>query len=137
MKQARTARARGVSFLVDTSAMSASLDRAFRRRGVRRLYAIQRAFQVNARELGELFGVTRQAVDQWMQRGVPAERFADVDRVAELAGELSNTFKRDRLPSIVRAPLPGLENASILDTIRIRGTARAFELVDRLHSWAP
>ncbi len=135
MKQARKTQPNAVSFLVDSRAMSASLERAFRRRGVRRLYSIQRAFQVNARELGELFGVTRQAVDQWMQRGVPTDRFADVDRVAELADELSRTFRRDRLPSIVRAPLPGLDNASILETILARGTARAFELVERLHSW--
>ena len=118
--------------------VSEALERAFRRRGTRKLVAIQGHLGVNARELGQIFGgVTRQAVEQWMQRGVPVERYADVDRVAELAEQLAATFERERLPSIVRAKLPALDGRTILESIERDGPVRAFALLERLHSWSP
>lgn len=125
-------------FRVTAKSISDAFDRAFRRRGSRNLVTIQKAFRLNARELGELFGnVTRQAVEQWVERGVPADRSADVDRVAELASRLARTFKQDRLPSIVRSRIPGLSNQSILETIRENGTAQTLDLLSRLHAWIP
>lgn len=111
--------------------------RVYARRGARSLAQIAAVFGLNKAETGRLFGITRQAVDEWYGKGVPMGRIADVGRTADLANALNRQFKPERIPQIVRSPLPGLDNQTVLSTIRTRGTVPVFEMLDRAFSYIP
>ncbi len=69
-------------------------------------------------DAGRMFGVSRQAVDKWLSRGVPEQRrpaVADLEAVTDL---LTRYLKRDRIPTVVRRPADRLEGSSMLDLAR-------------------
>ncbi len=69
-------------------------------------------------DAGRMFGVSRQAVDKWLSRGVPEQRrpaVADLEAVTDL---LVRYLKRDRIPTVVRRPADRLEGSSMLDLAR-------------------
>ena len=88
-------------------------------------------------QTGRLFGISRQAVDEWYAKGVPPARVADVLRTADLADALHKRFLPDRLPQIVREAMPGLGNTSIIETIERHGTVAVFEMLDRAFGYTP
>ena len=123
---------------VEPSLYADIMDRFNRRQDVDALVTIKTLFRLNKSELGRLFGVSRQAVGKWLSGGgTPPERVATVNRVAELARKLATIFKPDRLPSIVRAPLPGLRERSILEVLPEEGVDQVYELLERLKSYVP
>jgi DNA-binding transcriptional regulator YdaS (Cro superfamily) len=65
-------------------------------------------------ELAKLFGVRRQALDQWVVRGVPAERQAKLATLGEIADLLAARLKGDRIPGVVRRPASAYGGRSIL-----------------------
>jgi hypothetical protein len=68
-------------------------------------------------ELAALFGVRRQALDQWAARGVPAERQGRVATLGAIADLLAAKLKRDRIPGVVRRAAPAYGDRSILEAI--------------------
>jgi hypothetical protein len=72
---------------------------------------------VTMTELGRLFGVRRQAVEQWIARGVPPERQTKLAAVGEIADLLAAKLKRDRIPGVVRRAASAYGERSILDAI--------------------
>lgn len=96
-------------------------------RGTPALDRVQHAFQLTGSELGALFGVTRQAVEQWRVRGVPVQRSADVDRVAEAAAIFTETFIPARVPQIVRTPGRGLHGRTVLEVLATDGAVPVLE----------
>ena len=68
-------------------------------------------------ELAALFGVRRQALDQWATRGVPSERQEKVATLGAIADLLAAKLKRDRIPGVVRRAAPAYGGRSILDAI--------------------
>jgi len=111
--------------------------RVYGKRGARSLAKVQAIFGLNKSEAARLFGISRQSLDEWFERGVPMTRVADVSRAADLAKALSEHFEPERLPQIVRSPLPGLDDQSILTAIAERGTVPVFEMLDRAFSYIP
>lgn len=101
------------------------------------LATIRDTLQLSGNELGSLFGVTRQAVEQWQGKSVPVEQALRVDRVAEVVGELAKRFKPQRLPVVVRSPLPILDDRSILETLRTDGPPAIYEFFRRWSSYIP
>lgn len=99
------------------------------------LNRIRDSFGLSESELGRLFGVTRQAVDQWRRRGVPPTRSADVDRVGELAGLLQRRLLPRRLPQVVRTPARGLGGRSVLQVLESEGPAPVYAYLSRLYSY--
>ena len=55
-------------------------------------------------EAGRVFGVSRQAVDKWLSRGVPEERRAPVADLEATTDLLLRYLKRDRVAAVVRRP---------------------------------
>lgn len=88
-------------------------------------------------ELGTLFDVSRQAIEQWADKGVPIDKMAAIDRLVEVVDGLSERFKAPRLPAVVRAPMPILDNRSILDVLRDDGPPAIFEFFRRWSSYVP
>jgi hypothetical protein len=73
------------------------------------------AFELSETELGRLFGVSRQAVGQWRDRGVPSSRMAKVTTVAAICDLLGHQLKArpggradQKDPTLVRLGLPCL-----------------------------
>jgi hypothetical protein len=68
-------------------------------------------------EAARLLGVSRQAVGKWREQGIPAnwkERVADLAATTDL---LVHYLKRDRIPAVVRRPIPARQGASLLQLL--------------------
>jgi hypothetical protein len=81
------------------------------------------AWGLSKAEAGRMFGVSRQAVDKWLQRGVPADRRVTVADLHAVTDLLLRYLKRDRVPAVVRRPADRLEGGSMLDWARSGRTA--------------
>lgn len=93
-------------------AVMAELERA-----VMPLERVQAILGLSRTELAALFGVRRQALDQWETRGVPAERQEKLATIGEIADLLGAKLKRDRVPGVIRRPGPAYGGRSILEAI--------------------
>lgn len=124
---------------LDRDAILAAHERVYQRVGEHDLTTIATTFQASPQELGQLFGtISRQAVNKWLESGVPANRLAEVGRVADLARRLRQTFRRERIPAIVRQLNPGLNGESVLEVLaQPDGVARVNAALDRLTSYVP
>jgi hypothetical protein len=78
---------------------------------------IAETFELNETELGRLFGVSRQAVSQWRERGVPSNRMAKVATVAAISDLLRHRLKPERIPGIARRPADAYAGLSMLEMI--------------------
>lgn len=106
-----------------------------RRIGAEALDEIRARFALSEDELAKLFAVSRPAVAKWRQRGVPADRAADVDRVRELAAYFGRRFIAARIPQIVRTPGKGLVGKTVLAVIAERGVDRVYAYLESLFSY--
>jgi hypothetical protein len=124
---------------LDRDAILAAHERVYQRAGEHDLAMIAATFQTSPPEIGQLFGgISRQAVGKWLESGVPSNRLAEVGRVADVARRLRQTFRRERIPAIVRQPNPGLDEKSVLEVLAQPGGAdRVNEALDRLTSYVP
>ena len=73
-------------------------------------------------EAAQLFGVSRQAVSKWTDRGVPSERTEAVANLAAATDLLVHYLQRDRIPAVVRRPIAALENRSLIEMLAERQT---------------
>jgi hypothetical protein len=87
-------------------------------------------------ELGRLFGVRRQAVGQWRERGIPSSRQAKAATVASICDLLGHRLKPERIPGIARQPAPAYGGLSMLEMIERDRHERLHELVRRSFDWA-
>jgi hypothetical protein len=111
-------------------------QRALERRGVADLTLVLQTFALRGAAAGELFGVSRQAVDHWLAKGVPVLRLADVGRAADAARAMRDYFREERIPQIAREPLPGLDGRTVLQVVRDE-PRRVIELLERTRSYVP
>jgi transcriptional regulator with XRE-family HTH domain len=87
-------------------------------------------------ELAGLFGVRRQAIDQWQMRGVPAERQEKLATLGEIADLLTAKLKRERIPGIVRRPAPAYGDRSILQAIAAGDESLVLDELRNAFDWA-
>lgn len=99
------------------------------------LHRIQSILGLNHTETGELFGVSRQAIAQWRERGVPEARMADVSRVEEIARFLHEKLLPERIPQIVRTDARGLDGRTILEAVSAEGPAVVQEYLHALFAY--
>jgi hypothetical protein len=101
------------------------------------LSELQQILGLSTAETGPLFGVSRQAIDQWKKGGVPLERTADVDRVRDVARVLHDELIPERIPQIVRTPARGLGDRTILQVLaEPEGASRVRAYLAQLYSFA-
>jgi predicted transcriptional regulator len=67
-------------------------------------------------QLADYFGVSRQAVNKWIEQGIPAERLETLADLAAATDLLVHYLQRDRIAAVVRRPIPALER-SLLDLL--------------------
>jgi hypothetical protein len=98
---------------------------------------IAEQFGLSRSELGALFGVSRQAVDEWETRGrVPerhAEKVADLVALSEL---LDRKLKPGRLQLIVRRPSPAFGGRTFMDMVREGKLHEVREQTEAALDWA-
>jgi DNA-binding transcriptional regulator YiaG len=101
------------------------------------LVRVRELFDLNVTELGDLFGVSRQAVEQWEQPGdVPAarrEKMANVLAVGEL---LARKLSEGRLPLVARRPADVYGGLTMLEMVGADRDAELRELTERAFDWS-
>ena len=95
-------------------AFAQSLDRQRAGRSFARTLAV---WALSQAEAARLFGVSRQAVGKWLRRGVPPERAGAASDLAAATDLLVRHLKRDRIPAVVRRPIPSLGGVSLMDVL--------------------
>lgn len=81
------------------------------------LERIRTALELSETELGSLFGVSRQAVAQWREKGIPANRADALAHVLQTVDLLDRKIAAGRLPLIARRPADRLGGKSILQSL--------------------
>ncbi len=100
------------------------------------LRRLMEAFELSKTELGSLFGVRRQAVDQWLERGVPSERQEKVQTLLAISDLLERKLKPGRLAGIARRPADAYGGKTMLEFIAADRHRELLELVRESFDWA-
>ena len=108
-------------------AFTESLDRQRAGRSFARTLAV---WALSQAEVARLFGVSRQAVGKWLRHGVPPERAGAISDLAAATDLLVRHLKSDRIPAVVRRPIPSLDGVSLMDLLA-RGDTPALLAVCR------
>lgn len=101
--------------------------------GLERLLA---AWQLTVTDAAELFGVRRQAVQQWLAEGVPAARQPKLLTVLQIADLLERNLLPERIPAVVRSPAKAYGGASMLQMIAADRHGTLLGTVARSFGWA-
>jgi len=94
------------------------------------------AWQLSIAEAARLFGVTRQAMQQWLAGDVPPARLPKVLAVVRIADLLSRNVRPERIGGIVRSPVPGYAGATMLQLIAQDRHQELLDSVARSFDWA-
>jgi hypothetical protein len=97
---------------------------------------IAESLELSETELGRLFGVSRQAVGQWRERGVPSNRMAKVATVAAICDLLYHRLKPERIPGIARRPAKTYGGLSMIEMIERNRQDELQTLIRRSFDWA-
>ncbi len=106
------------------------------RDGENPLERLMRLFRLSKSELGRLFGVSRQAIDGWLQHGVPSERQDKLATLLALADLLERKLKRDRLPGIARRPAEAYGGQTMLQLVAADRHRELLALVRDSFAWS-
>lgn len=72
-------------------------------------------WDISATQLGEMFGISRQAASKWLTDGAPAGRRDQVALLGQATDLLDQWVKRERIPAVVRRPVERLGGRSRLE----------------------
>ena len=101
--------------------------------GLERLMA---AWQLSITDVARLFGVARQAVQQWLDDGVPPARQPKLATILRVADLFDRNLLPDRVPAVVRTPSRAYGNRSILQAVADDDHEAVREAVERSFDWA-
>lgn len=111
-------------------------DELDRQRSGRQIDRVRRLWGLSRAELGEMFGVTRQAVSKWLATGVPPDRSAQVADVEAITDLLVHHLKHDRIPAVVRRSAPRLGDQTLLDLVTAGRSSEALQLTREMFTFA-
>jgi DNA-binding XRE family transcriptional regulator len=94
------------------------------------------AFELSKTELASLFGVRRQAVDQWLERGVPSKRQDKVQTLIAICDLLERKLKPGRLAGVARRPADAYGGKTMLELIAADRHRELLGLVRESFDWA-
>lgn len=101
--------------------------------GLERLIA---AWQLSVSDVARLFGVARQAVQQWLDDGVPPARQPKLATILRIADLLDRNLLPERVPAVVRTPAAAYGDRPILQAIADDDHEVVREVVERSFDWA-
>jgi hypothetical protein len=79
------------------------------------LERLMEAFDLSKSELGKLFGISRQAIDGWLAKGVPSDRQEKLATLLAVTDLLERKLKAGRLPGIARRPAAAYDGQTMLE----------------------
>ena len=94
------------------------------------------AWDLSVTDVGRLFRVRRQAVQQWLDQDVPPARRSKLVAILEIADLLERNLLHERIPGIVRGPSPADDGRSMLDAIADDRHEELLERTRRSFDWA-
>jgi DNA-binding XRE family transcriptional regulator len=97
---------------------------------------VAETLELSETELGRLFGVSRQAVGQWRERGIPSSRMTRVTTVAAICDLLGHQLKPERIPGVARRQADAYGGLSMLEMIERGREDELLTLVRRSFDWA-
>lgn len=97
--------------------LDAFAEQLDRHRAGQTLARTLRVWDLSQSAAARLFGVSRQAISKWIDAGAPAERAAVIADLSAATDLLVRYIKRDRIPAVVRRPIPALKDRSLLDLL--------------------
>ena len=100
------------------------------------LARIQRLFELNLGDLGRLFGVSRQAVSSWLDRGVPPAQKSKLFTVLNIGELLERQLKPGRLPAVVRRSAESYGGLSVLRMIEANRHEELLKSIRESFNWA-
>jgi hypothetical protein len=100
------------------------------------LERLQEALGLSSVELGQLFGVSRQAIDQWKVRGVPADRRSKLGDLLGVVDLLERKLRPGRLPLVGRRPAAAFDGRTLLDLAAEDGHEELRATVERAFDWS-
>jgi hypothetical protein len=100
------------------------------------LVRLMRLFKLSKSELGRLFGVSRQAVDGWLEHGVPGEREEKLATLLALADLLERKLKTNRIPGIARRPADAYGGRTMLELVSEDRQRELLGLVRESFAWS-
>jgi len=100
------------------------------------LHRVMHVFDLDRTELARLFGVKRQAVEQWERRGVPSERQAKLAVIAAIGELLDRKLRPGVVPGVARRAAPAYHGRAMLDMIARNHHEAVLEGVRRSFDWA-
>jgi hypothetical protein len=109
----------------DTALLRQIVDRLDHQLNASPLQRTVRLWDISATQLGEMFGISRQAASKWLSDGAPAGRRDQVALLGQATDLLDQWIKRERIPAVVRRPVEQLDGRSRLDV----ALAGEFELL--------
>jgi hypothetical protein len=74
-----------------------------------------RLWDISATQLGQMFGISRQAASKWLLDGAPASRRDQVAVLGRATDLLDQWVKRERIPAVVRRPVEVLGGRTRLE----------------------
>lgn len=98
-----------------------------RHRAGQSLARILAVWDLNQSQAARPFGVSRQALNKWLEHGVPPDRAEAIAELAAATDLLVRYLKRDRIPAVVRRPVSVLEGKTLLDLLEGGDTAALLE----------
>jgi hypothetical protein len=101
--------------------------------GLERLMA---AWGLTVTDAARLFGVRRQAVQQWLAEGLPGARQPKLHIILETADLLERNLLPERIPGIVRVPSEAYSGRSMLELIANDRQGELLDSVRRSFDWA-
>ncbi len=93
-------------------------------------------FELDRTELATLFGVRRQAVEQWERRGVPAERRGKLATMVAVGELLARRLRPGLLPGVARRAAPAYKGRTMLEMIQRDRHDALLEDVRQSFDWA-
>jgi hypothetical protein len=95
-----------------------------------------RVLDISLSEAGRLFGVSRSAVEQWLERGVPAARLSRAANLARIADILERNLKPERIAAVVREPAPAYGGQSLLALVGAGRDEEARAQLEQAFDWS-
>jgi hypothetical protein len=93
-------------------------------------------WQLSISDVARLFGVTRQAVQQWLDDGVPAARQPKLLQILRVGDLLERNLELRRIPAVVRSDAGAYGGRSMLEMIAEDRHDDLLESVERSFDWA-
>lgn len=100
------------------------------------LERVMAAWQLSVTDLARVFGVARQAVQQWLNSGVPPARQVKLLAVLRVAELLERNLQPDRIPAVVRTSARSYGGRSILEAIAAGDHDAVLASVERSFDWS-